>query len=97
LLPSLAAILKIRKRKLVSASTNQNIALITDTNFISFIKASLDSINVKLSSVSEATSHSGVTLSLRKSLDTFSLLTENLREFNTLLFSRAQLSYLLFV
>jgi hypothetical protein len=34
---------------------------------------------------------------LRKSLDTFSLLTENLREFNTLLFSRAQLSYLLFV
>jgi hypothetical protein len=97
LLPSLAAILKIRKRKLGQASINQDSTLVTDTNFMSFIKASFDSINTKLSLVSETTGNPLATPSLLKSLNAFSVKSECLREFNVLLFNRAQLTYLLFV
>ena len=96
LLPSLAAILKIRKRKLVQVSTDQNSTLIADTNFASFTKVSLDFINVKLSSLHDTVNNSKVTPSLNKSLNIFSLKLESLREFNSRLFNRAQLTYLLF-
>lgn len=96
LLPSLAAILKIRKRKLIQVSADQNSTLIMDTNFISFTRVSLDIINVKLSSLQDTISNSKVTPSLTKSLGVFTLKLGSLSEFNFLLFNRAQLTYLLF-
>lgn len=98
MLPSLAAILKIRKRKLIQVSADQNSTLITDSSFMSITKVSFFQINELLTTneVSQSTDNSKVLPSLVKSLNTFSLRLESLREFNVLLFNRAQLTYLLF-
>jgi len=97
-LPSLAAILKIRKRKLVQVSTDQNSTLITDSSFMSITKVSFFQINELLATneATHSTDNSKVLPSLVKSLNIFSLKLESLREFNVLLFNRAQLTYLLF-
>ena len=98
LLPSLAAILKIRKRKLaqVSSSTD-SVSLVTDTSFSVSTKILLDGFNSKLSSLSADNNNTVSTSNLSKTLTAVSISFETSREFNLSVFSQAQITSLLYV
>jgi len=94
LLPALASILKIRKRKLAQLSPNVDNAPIIDTSFLTLTKASMDNINNRV--VLDSSQFIN-TSSITKNLSILSLKYESFREFNASVFTRVQISYLLYV
>jgi len=94
-LPAIAAILKTRRRKLAQVSSADNLSLIVNTDFATLTKASLDNINTKLNSLLDSNS-SAVMSSINKNLTTCSIKSEGFREFNILIFTRTQITYLLY-
>jgi len=97
LLPAIAAILKVRKRKLAQISSGLDSSLVVNSDFSTLVKISLDTISTKLSVLLDSSNSTNVTVNINKSLNIFSLKSESFREFNTLLFTRAQITYLLYV
>jgi hypothetical protein len=97
LLPAIAAILKTRKRKLAQISSNLDSALTVNTDFTMLTKASLDTINTKLVSLLDSSNNSGVSTNITKRLNVFSLKSESVRDFHNVVFTQAQITYLLYV
>jgi hypothetical protein len=96
LLPAIAAILKIRKRKLAQVSSSADISAAIDTNFTVFTKALMDSVSIKLNSATVSSDHPGMSSNLVKSLSLLSLKTESLRDFSLAVFTRTQITFLLY-
>ena len=94
LLPAIAAILKIRKRKLAQVSSSADTSAAIDTNFTVLTKALMDSVSIKLNSATVSSDHSGMSSNLVKSLSLLSLKTESLRDFSLAVFT--QITFLLY-
>jgi hypothetical protein len=60
-------------------------------------KASLDTINTKLVSLLDSSNNSGVSTNITKRLNVFSLKSESVRDFHNVVFTQAQITYLLYV
>jgi len=97
LLPAIAAILKTRKRKLAQVSSSLDSTLTINTNFSVIVKAVLDNITVKLTSLTSSV-NPAVTSNINKNLNVFLAieLPSNLL-FNTSIFKQAQISYFIYV
>lgn len=94
LLPAIASILKIRKRKLNQVSSNSNLfSDETSNNFLTSVKISLDDINNKLSSL---TNVAILNNNLVKKLGSISVEFSTLREFNLSIFTQAQITSFLY-
>lgn len=95
LLPAIAAILKTRKRKLAQISSGADSALLVNTEFLQNVRVSLETINVKLSSLLYS-DDSAVSSNINKNLNVFSIKSEIFRGFNTQLFTKCQIMYILY-
>jgi hypothetical protein len=101
ILPSVAAILKVRKRKLTTSINNQTVtvqAFSTSINdvtatFLSVFTAKLVAVNSAMTDAVSAAQSGG----LKSQTQAVSLKTETSRIFNFKLLSQAQLSALLYV
>lgn len=94
-MPAIAAILKTRKRKLAQISSGADSALLVNTEFLQNVRVSLETINVKLSSLLYS-DDSAVSSNINKNLNVFSIKSEIFRGFNTQLFTKCQIMYILY-
>jgi hypothetical protein len=96
LLPAIAAILKVRKRKLAQISSTTDMSTLVDTNFVTLVKVLLlDGVSIKLNSLTTA-GDTAVASKLNDSLSIISFKTENLRNFNLSIFTQAQTLFVLY-
>lgn len=95
MLPAIAAILKTRKRKLAQISSNIDSVSLVNTEFLQQIKSSLDRVSIKLEALAFS-NNASVGFNISKNLDAFSVKSEAFREFNVQVFTKAQITYLLY-
>jgi hypothetical protein len=95
LLPALAAILKVRKRKLaMSGVSSEGLTSVVSSSVLADATNSLVSdINVKMASLDSAKSQGS---SISSTLNVLSLKIETLRQFNLSVLSQTQLTTLFF-
>jgi hypothetical protein len=96
LLPSIAAILKIRKRKIAQIFSGTGATTVVSTNSTLTLKALKDGIFVNLNSAG-IPSDTTISSNLTKSLNLLTVKTGFLRSFNLLIFTRAHIPFLLYV
>jgi len=92
LLPALASILKIRKRKLAQSNTNSNSLTSTNVNYDS-TDSVINSLSVKISSFENSTTQNGKFVN---ALNSISLQTEISNNLNLSFLSRAQITTLFY-
>lgn len=96
LLPALAAILKVRRRKLAmsGASSEGTLSVVSSGGLTDATNSLLVDLNSKLTSIDSTKSQSG---SIASTLNVLSLKIETLRQFNLSVLSQTQLTTFFFI